>query len=107
MTNITDDLKEYIDQRDTAVEQRIKLWILGSILTQLLAMAPIVFFLGGIYSDGRAAVELLQNQDEEIAAIRTAQRERERWQLSIEIWAKSKGYEPPDFPNSRRTGGLQ
>ena len=95
VAELTEELKEYIDQRDTAVEHRIKLWVFGSILTQIIALLPVIFFLGGIYSDGRSAVKMLEEQQNELRQRGTWMQDRERWEMTIEIWAKQNGYEPP------------
>lgn len=105
MNAITDELKEYIDQRDNAVEARIKLWIFGAILANVLGMVPVIFFLGGIYADGRTAVELLEAQQAELTQRGVWMQDRERWEMSVEMWARDQGYEPPRYSRDPRRRG--
>lgn len=90
-----EDLKAYIDERDRGVEQRIKLWIISAILSQVVCLIPMIFFLGGIYSDGRASVELLKEQKAELSDRGEWMKERERWEIIIETWARDEGFDPP------------
>lgn len=100
---MNDDIKTYIDQRDTVVEQKIKLWILSSVIAQIMAMLPIIFFLGGIYQNANASLDLLKNQkivsDSIVARVQNSE-ERGR---EMRAWAKTKGFipftpEPPTTP---------
>jgi len=97
---MNEDIKDYIDQRDTLVEQKIKLWILSSVVAQVLALTPIIFFLGGIYQNANTSLDLLKSQKaiSDVALMRiraTEDRERE-----VRAWAKTKGFMPftPDIP---------
>lgn len=99
---MNEDIKQYIDQRDTVVEQKIKLWILSSVIAQVLTMIPVVFFLGGIYQNVNASLVLLNGQAatvnvtiERIKAIEERQRE-------MRAWARTKGFMPftPDVPTT-------
>lgn len=97
---MNEDIKNYIDQRDTVVEQKIKLWILSSVIAQVIAMLPIIFFLGGIYQNATASLDLLKNQKvvSDLAAVRIqALEDRQR---EVRAWAKTKGFIPftPDIP---------
>lgn len=102
MSQIGEELKEYIDQRDSAVEQRIKLWIFTAILANVLTLVPVIFFLGGIYADGRTAVKLLETQQSELAQRGIWMQDRERWELSVELWAEDKGFKPPRYKRGDR-----
>lgn len=97
---MNDDIKSYIDQRDTVVEQKIKLWILSSVIAQVMAMLPIIFFLGGIYQNANASLDLLKNQKlASDTAILRIQGLEDR-QREVRAWAKTKGFIPftPDVP---------
>jgi hypothetical protein len=72
-------LREYIDSRDSVVEQKIKLWIITSVLVNVVAILPVIFFLGGIYQNANASLELLKKDQSDIA-------ETKRWQADMNIW---------------------
>lgn len=97
---MNEDIKSYIDQRDTVVEQKIKLWIMSSLIAQVMALAPIIFFLGGIYQNANTSLELLKSQklvsDDTAIRVRAIE-ERDR---EVRAWAKTKGFIPftPDIP---------
>lgn len=97
---MNEDIKNYIDQRDTVVEQKIKLWIMSSLIAQVMALAPIIFFLGGIYQNANTSLQLLKAQ--EIVTNDTAVRVRaiEERDREVRAWAKTKGFIPftPDIP---------
>lgn len=98
--SMNEDIKNYIDQRDTVVEQKIKLWILSSVIAQVIAMIPIIFFLGGIYQNANASLALLKEQKiaSDAAGLRIQQLEDR--QREVRAWAKTKGFIPftPDIP---------
>jgi len=90
---MNEDIKSYIDQRDTVVEQNIKLWILSSAIVQLVALAPIVFFMGGIYQSMDNSVEFAKVQAVQLTAIG---RQVERTHLQhqeLRKWAAGKGFQ--------------
>lgn len=91
---LTSEDKEFIKAEDNATEQRLKLWIFGAMMANVIAVIPIIFFLGGIYSDGRAAVQMLAKQEQELGSRSRWMQRREAFELSVEMWARDKGYEP-------------
>lgn len=91
---MNEDIKSYIDQRDTVVEQRIKLWILSSLIAQVFALAPIIFFLGGIYQNANTSIEILKNQQVVLASRGQWMLSVDQQQLEIRAWAKTKGFIP-------------
>lgn len=98
---MNEDIKQYIDQRDTVVEQKIKLWIMSSLIAQVMALAPIIFFLGGIYQNANTSLDLLKLEkvsSDDISRRVTAIEDRER---EARAWAKTKGFIPftPDASN--------
>lgn len=97
---MNEDIKNYIDQRDTVVEQKIKLWIMSSLIAQVMALAPIIFFLGGIYQNANTSLELLKSQ--KIASDDITRRVEliEARDREVRAWAKTKGFIPftPDIP---------
>lgn len=83
-------------QVDAAVD-RVKLWVLGSVVTQLIGLVPVIFFLGGIYSTNTATLDLIKEQQVAMKNRGEWMNELERRQTSVEQWAKPKGYEPPTY----------
>lgn len=90
-----DEVKEIVMHETRHSESRIRNWIMGTVLAQAVALIPMTFFMGSIYSDGKQAVEMLtkqavtqQNTDKWMA-------ERERWEVSMEVWAVREGFIPP------------
>lgn len=94
---LSQDDKDFIRAEDMAVYHRIKVWIFSAMLTNLIAIIPIIFFLGGIYSDGRAAVRMLAKQDLELNQRARWMQRREAFEMSMELWAKPQGYVPPRY----------
>lgn len=94
---MNDDDKEFIRQLDLDVERRLKLWIISAVLAQVLTLMPVIFLLGGIYSDGRAAVKMLEQQQSELAQRGRWMQDRERWEMTMEAWAQSEGFKPPRY----------
>lgn len=97
MSVLADEIKTYIDDRDTAVEQRVKYWVIGAVLAQVVALLPVIFFLGGIYQNANSSLELLKAQQRELAQRGSWMQDRERWEYAVEIWARPKGFEPPKY----------
>lgn len=97
---MNEDIKIYIDQRDTVVEQRIKLWILSSLVAQVVALAPIIFFLGGIYQNANQSLDLLKSQKIVSEAMLIRVQAIEDHQREMRAWAKTKGFAPftPEIP---------
>ena len=97
---MNEDIKSYIDQRDTVVEQKIKLWIMSSLIAQVMALAPIIFFLGGIYQNANSSLDLLKAQTVVSSDIMLRVRAIEERDREVRAWAKTKGFIPftPDIP---------
>ena len=93
-----DEEKQLLDEVDVrtgkAIEAsatKLKLWILGGLLMQF----PVIFLLGGIYSTNNATLALLQKQEGLLDERRDWLESLTRAQQGLEMWAISKGYEPP------------
>lgn len=91
---MNEDIKSYIDQRDTVVEQKIKLWIMSSVIAQVVVFAPVIFLLGGIYTNANSSLAILKEQqaatlisNNRIDAIEARERE-------LRSWARTKGFIP-------------
>lgn len=94
-------LKEDIDRRidskiDSAVT-KMKFWVVSAVLTQIVALLPVIFFLGGIYSTNSDALRSIQKLQTTIDSRGQWMSERERWEQGVEQWAKPKGFEPPRY----------
>jgi hypothetical protein len=93
--SIGQDIKDYIDQRDSAVEERVKTWLIKAVLAQLVAFVPVIFFLGGIYSQNAAALKMLESHRAELADRGVWMDDREKWELSVEQQWGRKSFTPP------------
>lgn len=93
---MNDDVKNYIDQRDTIVEQRIKLWIMSSVVVQILTLLPVIFFLGGIYQNLNASLTMLSNQQKTMDSRAEWMRVRELREREIRQWAITRGFKPSE-----------
>lgn len=93
--------KIYIQEQDAQVAQRLKLWIISAALVNVIALfaflTPVIFYLGGIYKTSLDTVKLIERQQSTLDQRGEWMQDRERWELAIEIWAKSKGYQPPRY----------
>lgn len=85
-----------------AMGDRLKLWVLGGILTQIVMVLPIIFFLGGIYSTNNATLELIRKQQATLERRGGWMSERERWEQGVEQWAGPKGFVPPRYREQPR-----
>ena len=84
------------DKVDSAVA-KMKFWVVSAVLTQVLAMIPVIFFLGGIYSTNSDALAMLQKLQVVIEKRGNWMNERVQWEQSMETWAEPKGYVPPRY----------
>lgn len=95
---VNEDIKSYIDQRDTLVEQKIKLWILSSVIAQIATLAvllgPMIFYLGGIYQNANRSIELLNSQTQYTSSMALRIQGIEDRQREVRAWAKTKGFVP-------------
>lgn len=101
---ISQDLKEFITERDSVVKSDIKNWVtkvvLGQILIFIPGMCTALFFLGGIYTKIDTSLALQQQQQSELGKRGQWMAERQRWEDRVEQWAIPKGFVPPRY----RTG---
>lgn len=84
-----------IEEKIGASESRLKLWVFGGVVTQLLAMVPIIFFLGGIYSTNTQTLALIQKQQDTLDRQLTWRQQREKWEQAVEAWGEPKGLKLP------------
>lgn len=91
---MNEDIKAYIDQRDTMVEQKIKLWIMSSVIAQVVVFVPVIFLLGGIYTNANSSLAILKDQQTAVAVSSARLDAVEARQLEMRAWARTKGYIP-------------
>ena len=91
-----------IDSKIDAAVTKMKFWVISAVLTQIVAMSPVIFFLGGIYNTNNTALDLLRKQQSVIEKRGDWMNEREKWEQSMELWAGPKGYEPPRYRGATR-----
>lgn len=80
-----ESVKEYIDSRDSIVEQKIRLWIITSVLVNIVALVPVIFLLGGLYQNGTAALDLLKQDRIDIADSKAWHTHAEKRELKLEM----------------------
>lgn len=95
--DVIEKLNARIDEKVSAAETRLKYWVVVAVLTQLVAMLPIIFFLGGIYSTNNTSLSILQRQQAMLEKRGQWMQQRERWEQSVESWATPKGFAPPRY----------
>lgn len=97
MTSIADEIKEFVRDRDSAVETRVKFWVVAAALSHVIALIPIIFFLGGIYANANASLKLLNDARLQLSRNSAWMQEREKWEVAVEAWAKPQGFNPPPY----------
>lgn len=95
-SDIERDLQVQVD----ATVTKMKFWVVSAVLTQLVAMLPVIFFLGGIYSTNADALETIKKTQAVLEQRGAWMNERERWEQSMEQWAGPKGFQPPRYRNT-------
>lgn len=96
------DLERQVDSKIDAAVTKMKFWVISAVATQLLAMLPVIFFLGGIYSTNNAALTILEKQQSVLEQRAAWMNEREKWEQGVEQWATPKGFTPPRYRNTGR-----
>ena len=91
------DLEHDIDTKIDSAVTRMKFWVISAVLTQVVALLPVIFFLGGIYNSNNQALDLMRKQQSMLEQRGVWMSERERWEQSIETWAEPKGYVRPQY----------
>lgn len=97
MGTLTDEIKEFIKERDSSVETRVKFWVVAAALSHVIALIPIIFFLGGIYANANASLKLLNDARVQLSRNSAWMHEREKWEIAVEAWAKPQGFTPPPY----------
>lgn len=91
------ELDHRIDSKIDSAVTKMKFWVISAVLTQIVAMLPVIFFLGGIYTTNTAALDSIRKLQAVLEQRGVWMNERERFEQSIEQWAVPKGYEPPRY----------
>lgn len=103
MTNPTDEnlshdlesLKDFISAGDREVKQDIKIWLMGALLLWTAPAFSLVFYVGQINSKLDNAFAVQESQQSTLSERRVWMDRRERFEESLTLWAKGKGYEAP------------
>lgn len=98
-TELFPDISDEIDRRIVHSEQRIKSWVMGGILANLMILActavPSVFYLGQMSQNISQLVSTVNENKAKIAESDDWKRKREIWESSVEQFLKPQGYDPP------------
>ena len=94
---LKEQLDHRIDSKIDAAVTKMKFWVISAVLTQIVAMLPVIFFLGGIYTTNTAALDSIRKVQTVLEKRGTWMSERERFEQAVEQWAEPKGYVPPRY----------
>lgn len=86
--------REFIQREDMALKMSLENRLTKVVLGQIVSALPVIFFLGGIYFEGKSAVELLKSQKNDVQTMQIWMHEREVATNRLEEWAIEEGYEP-------------
>lgn len=89
---VDDATREYVIDKTSAIESRIKLWVIGGVCANLIPIIGVAYMLGGISQDFKQGVRQLGEQQLQMASDRTWRIKFEQRQMGVEQWAKTKGY---------------
>lgn len=105
-TDLFPELSDEIDRRIMHSEQRIKYWVMGGIvanlLTLLVATIPMVFYLGQISRDVQTTVTTAGSSVVELKVRESWMRDRIIWEAAAEQWMESQGFKAPPAIRGRR-----
>ena len=96
------DIERDIERKIDAAVTKMKFWVISAVLTQVAAMLPVIFFLGGIYSTNTAALDSIRKLQTVLEQRGVWMSERERFEQAVEQWAEPKGYVPPRYREAGR-----
>ena len=91
------ELDHRIDSKIDAAVTKMKFWVISAVLTQIVAMLQVIFFLGGIYTTNTAALDSIRKLQAVLEQRGVWMSERERFEQAVEQWAVPKGYVPPRY----------
>ena len=91
------DIERDIERKIDAAVTKMKFWVISAVLTQVAAMLPVIFFLGGIYTTNTAALDSIRKLQTVLEQRGAWMSERERFEQAVEQWAEPKGYVAPRY----------
>ena len=88
-----------VNRRIQHAETRIKYWVIGGVLANLLALvglgAPLVYYLGTLNAQTTSAITTVATVNTNLSKMDDKLRELEFRQRSVMTYLKGKGFEPP------------
>lgn len=86
--------RDFIQREDQSLRLSLENRLTKVVLGQIISALPVIFFLGGIYFEGRSAVDMLREQKNDTAIVKIWMHERELASNRMEEWAVTEGYNP-------------
>ena len=107
-TELFPELSADMDRRISHSETRLKFWVVGGVLANLIALAaiglPMVYYAGQVVeqieTDRRvAAQEFVEGAERDaiLAARGIWMQDRRAWELSVEPYLRELGWNPPRY----------
>lgn len=107
-TDLFPELSNDMDRRIAHSETRLKFWVVGGVLANLIALAaiglPMVYYAGKLVEQIEAdrlvaKAELIEaaERDAILAARGIWMQDRRAWELSVEPFLKDLGWTPPRY----------
>lgn len=91
------ELSDDMDRRIMHSETRIKFWIIGGVLANVLVavggVIPIVYMLGQVSSQFATAVQGIDNNTTQLNEQGTWRQNQELWKADVEAYLRQQGYE--------------
>ena len=105
MHHMFPEFSQDVDRRILHAETRIKSWVVGGILANVMALfmfcVPMVYYLGKMQAQFTTALAAVTDNSKALSNRREWIRDREMWEESVDRWGKSKGFNPPPRRNMR------
>lgn len=96
-----------VDRRILHSETRIKSWVIGGVLANLILLAsvglPYVYFAGQTAKSLGDMADDSKGQTEKFREMQIWMRNHEILQQSMQIWMENQGYRPPYIPSAKAT----
>lgn len=95
----TEAQSEELDRRILHSESRIKFWVIGGILANILSLAavaiPLIFYLGQMQTQFASTVASAGVSESELRKLDRWKLEREIWEQAVNNHLSPKGFQPP------------
>lgn len=98
------DWKTYVEMRDQILEGKIRGWLKNVAITNVVAVLPVIFFLGMIYAAIVGSIDKNGEQDDILQQRGEWMQDRETWERAIQAWAEEEGFTPPRYLNDQNRG---